>query len=57
MLDNMTCIGLALTGEPEPIGELRIAAGENVRTVGKWVQSERINRREKELENRSRHGA
>ena len=57
ILENMTAIKLGLTGEPEEVGQLRIISGEDVRTVGKWVQKERMARREKELESRSNHGS
>lgn len=54
-LENMAAIGLAFGNEPEAVGNLRIMAGENVEKVGKWVQSELMEKRAKEIESRNHH--
>lgn len=54
-LEQIGAISLALAGEPKHIGDLRIAAGEDTRTVGKWVQEAIIERRSNEIESRSGH--
>ena len=56
ILENMTAINLALGGTPEDIGWLRIIAGENERSVGKWVQQTQIDQRERKIQMRRDYG-
>jgi len=43
----MKAVGLALTAEPQDVGTLRIAAGEDPKEISRWVMQQRINRPKK----------